>query len=109
MFHQRVLSIPRSQDDLVLGQSQSQLGGPGLALRPGADLTGEVHRESDTVVKDWKGRLQMLLARRYRGVTFKITYDAPKSLDGIFSAFLMIIPINVNDLDLKICYGKSSR
>jgi hypothetical protein len=30
-------------------------------------------------VKDWKGRLQMLLARRYRGVVFKICYDAPKS------------------------------
>ena len=36
----------------------------------------------------------------------------PSSLplqDGIFKAFLMIIPQNVNDLDLKICEGKSSR
>ena len=30
-------------------------------------------------MKDWKGRLQTLLARRYRGVFFKICYDAPKS------------------------------
>lgn len=31
------------------------------------------------VIKDWKGRLQMLLARRYRGVVFNIQYESAKS------------------------------
>lgn len=40
----------------------------------------DMRNEKDSTVKDWKGRLQMLLARRYRGVFFKICYDAPKSV-----------------------------
>ena len=42
-------------------------------------FSDDMRGEKDSTVKDWKGRLQMLLARRYRGVFFKICYDAPKS------------------------------
>ena len=41
--------------------------------------SGEQPRDKEFLVKDWKGKLQTRLARRYRGVFFKICYDAPKS------------------------------
>ena len=41
--------------------------------------SGESPRDKEFLVKDWKGKLQTRLARRYRGVFFKICYDAPKS------------------------------
>ena len=49
------------------------------SIAPTHTPSGETQRERDFIVKDWKGRLQTLLARRYRGVLFEICYDAPKS------------------------------
>ena len=49
-------------------------------------------------VKDWKGRLQMLLAQRYRGVAFRISYDAPKSAVSTVRTFKYYYLCCVHDI-----------
>jgi hypothetical protein len=113
MFHDRALVIPRLQANFTLN-SNASTNGPfegdaGKKWEHYCSPSANDYEGEKVGVKDYKGRLQMLLARRYRGVIFKICYDAPKSEDGIFKAMLMIIPQNVTDLALKICEGRSSR